>query len=512
MKYVIALVLLASQLAFAGLPPTTSKGAGDSTFKTTFNYDFGSIILSHSGTTVTIGTIPASMLAIAATAPITLTNGTVAMAAATDSINGYLTSADHTLFNAKQNPLLFSSPLSLSGTTVSALILAPLTTTNGSLAIPVATAGANGYLSSSDFSTFNGKQNTIGSTAPITITSGTLVAIPKATALVDGYLASADFTIFNAKQNPLIFSSPLALSGTTVSVNILAPLTTTSGSLSIPVSTNAVDGYLSAADHTTFAAKQATISVTAPILLSGTTVSLGTVLAANGGIGLTSAIAAGNFLMSNGSVYSAGSIAVGSNLLLSNSGNVFTISHGTTSVAQGGTGLSSRVGQGQFLYDNGSAYVGGTIAAGTGVGISDVAGVITISNTTSVGSLIAGTGVTFTPSGTIVTVGTISANVTSSATTERIERALIANNGSCSITSQSNDWISSVSHPGAGTCTLVLKAGYFSATPACMCNSTNGSTWNCYVSAANAGTLSFVLGNASANNDVNFHVLCMGPR
>jgi hypothetical protein len=58
MKYLI--LLLVSFSATAGLPPTSSKGNGESAYSTTFKTNYDTIPVTRSGTTVTIGTIPLS--------------------------------------------------------------------------------------------------------------------------------------------------------------------------------------------------------------------------------------------------------------------------------------------------------------------------------------------------------------------------------------------------------------------------------------------------------------------
>ena len=55
-------------------------------------------------------------------------------------------------------------------------------------------------------------------------------------------------------------------------------------------------------------------------------------------------------------------------------------------------------------------------------------------------------------------------------------RAYITHAGSCAIGSQSsNTWVSSVSRPGTGNCTLTVSAGIFSDAPWCTCTA-EGST------------------------------------
>jgi hypothetical protein len=53
--YTVLIGLLISAQAFAGLPPTTSKVSGDSSNKTTFNYQFPNFTGTHTGTTISLG-------------------------------------------------------------------------------------------------------------------------------------------------------------------------------------------------------------------------------------------------------------------------------------------------------------------------------------------------------------------------------------------------------------------------------------------------------------------------
>jgi len=76
-------------------------------------------------------------------------NLTLSISQANTSTNGYLSSTDWNTFNNKQSALTFSSPL---------------VNTSGTISIPVATTSVNGYLSSTDWNTFNNKQNALGFT------------------------------------------------------------------------------------------------------------------------------------------------------------------------------------------------------------------------------------------------------------------------------------------------------------------------------------------------------------
>lgn len=65
---------------------------------------------------------------------------------------------------------------------------------------------------------------TISTTAPLTgggdLSADRTLAIPKSTGSVDGYLAAADFTTFNAKENALTFSTGLTRSTNTITSNL----------------------------------------------------------------------------------------------------------------------------------------------------------------------------------------------------------------------------------------------------------------------------------------------------
>jgi len=102
---------------------------------------------------------------------------------------------------------------------------APLTggtiTSSGSIGIPQASGSADGYLSSADWTAFNGKENALSFTSPLTRTTNT-ISMPAATTTTNGYLTSTDWTAFNAKL-------PLAGGTMTGKLNTVASTTTTAG-------------------------------------------------------------------------------------------------------------------------------------------------------------------------------------------------------------------------------------------------------------------------------------------
>jgi hypothetical protein len=228
----------------------------------------------------TTGTDLSSSVVNSTTTPVITLN--VPTASATN--RGALSFADWTTFNSKE-PALTKGDLTEATSSV-------LTITSGTGAvigtgttIQVSQAGSSssGYLSSTDWTAFNGKQSAItltttgtsgvatligatlnipdyseqysgtvtsvSTTAPITggtITNTGTIGITQAGGSNDGYLSSADWTTFNSKQSALTFT---------------APLVNTSGTISIPAATSLVDGYLSAANFATFNGKQDAITL-----------------------------------------------------------------------------------------------------------------------------------------------------------------------------------------------------------------------------------------------------------
>ena len=134
------------------------------------------------------------------------------------------------------------------------------------LQVNQASTATSGYLSFTDWNTFNNKQNTVStgtlsSGSPITITGGVgalfsnaSVDIPLATTATDGYLSATDWNIFNNKigsvsTGTLSASSPINVTGGVAS--LLSP-----ASLTIDKATTATAGYLSSVDWNIFNNKE----------------------------------------------------------------------------------------------------------------------------------------------------------------------------------------------------------------------------------------------------------------
>lgn len=101
--------------------------------------------------------------------------------------------------------LLYGNGTALAATTVSA----PLAYSAGTLSITQSGTASNGYLSSTDWNTFNNKQpagtyvTSVTGTAPVVSSGGTTPAISMAAAntSTNGYLTSTDWNTFNNKQS-----------------------------------------------------------------------------------------------------------------------------------------------------------------------------------------------------------------------------------------------------------------------------------------------------------------------
>jgi hypothetical protein len=218
-----------------------SGGFSNVTIGTGVSFAAGTLSATGSGGTVT---------SVTGTAPIASSGGTtpaISISQSSTSTDGYLSSTDWNTFNNKGSgtvtavsvvsangfagtssggatPALtlttsISGILYGNGTAVAATtISAPLSYSAGTLSIPVATASANGYLSSTDWTTFNNKgSGTVTSVAALTLgTTGTDLSstvangtttpvitlnVPTASATNRGALSSADWSTFNSKQS-----------------------------------------------------------------------------------------------------------------------------------------------------------------------------------------------------------------------------------------------------------------------------------------------------------------------
>jgi hypothetical protein len=182
------------------------------------------VTITPSGTSINIS-LTLGNLTDAGTDGITVTGGTGAVLGSGTSIsqhvadsthNGYLSSTDWSTFNSKQSSLTLGNltDVGTDGITVTGGTGA-VVGTGTSISQHVADSTHNGYLSSTDWSTFNSKQAalTLGNltdtgTDGITVTNGTGAVVGTGTSLSqhvadtthNGYLSSTDWNTFNGKQ------------------------------------------------------------------------------------------------------------------------------------------------------------------------------------------------------------------------------------------------------------------------------------------------------------------------
>lgn len=175
--------------------------------------------------------------AISANAPLSEVSGVVSISQAGASTNGFLSSSDWNTFNGKENFLA-------SGTTAQYYRGDKTFQTLDTLAVPENT---NLYYTQARFDTAFGNKSTtnlaegtnlyytdararaaITGTAPIDV-SGGVVSISQASGSSNGYLSSTDWTTFNNKQAALNGTGFVKISGTTISYDNNTYLTTISG-------------------------------------------------------------------------------------------------------------------------------------------------------------------------------------------------------------------------------------------------------------------------------------------
>lgn len=111
--------------------------------------------------------------------------------------------------------------------------------------------------------------------------------------------------------------------------------------------------------------------------------------------------------------------------------------------------------------------------------------------------------------------------VTSGNNKERIERATIAEGGSCTaspctITRQSGSWLTSVTRASGGNYTANFAAGTFSAAPTCVFGLDNANTVRFATISGPVTSSSMVFitehFNGSATDFRDLQIICMGPR
>jgi hypothetical protein len=271
-----------------------------------------------------------------------------------------------------------SAYASANGLTMATSRLLGRTTASTGAAEEISVAGGL-TLSAGVLTGASGTVTSVTGTSPVVSSGGATPAIsmPAATTSVNGYLTSTDWTTFNNKG-----------SGTVTSVTGTAPVVSSGGAtpaISMAAATTSVNGYLTSTDWNTFNGKQAT-------LVSGTNIKtvggvsllgagdVGTIGATYGGTGQSS-YAVGDILYASTTtaLSKLADVATG-NALISGGvgvapsyGKIGLTTHisGTLAVGNGGTGATTLT-SGYLVKGNGTSAVSASLVydTGTNVGIS----------------------------------------------------------------------------------------------------------------------------------------------
>jgi len=227
--------------------------------------------------------------------------------------------------------LAYTSPSFDGSTNVTAAgTLATVNTNVGAFTNATLTVNGKGLITAASSGT--APVTSVTATSPVASTGGTtpVISMPAATTSVSGYLTSTDWTTFNNKG-----------SGTITSVTGTAPVVSSGGTtpaISMAAATTSVSGYLTSADWTTFNGKGSgtvtSVAATVPSFLSVT----GSPITTSGtlAISLASSPTNGQLLIGNGTGFSYATLTAGSNITITNSAGGITI-------ASSGGGTSSPI-------------------------------------------------------------------------------------------------------------------------------------------------------------------------
>ena len=160
------------------------------------------------------------------------------------------------------------------GTVTSVTGTSPVVSSGGAtpaISMPAATTSVNGYLTSTDWNTFNNKGSgtvtSVSGTAPVVSSGGATPAISMAAAntTTNGYLTSTDWNTFNGKGSGTVTSVAaltLGTTGTDLSSTVATGTTTPVITLQVPTASASNRGALSSTDWSTFNNKAPSVTYT----------------------------------------------------------------------------------------------------------------------------------------------------------------------------------------------------------------------------------------------------------
>lgn len=287
---------------------------------------------------------------------------------------------------------------------------------------------------------------------------------PNASSGNRGLLTSTDWSTFNAKENALTFSTGLTRTSNTISVNTsqnintLSNLTsnglikTSGGTGALSIATAGTDYSAGTSSLATGILKSTTSTGVLSIAVAGdfptlnqnTTGSAATLTTPrtihggsfNGSGDVTNIIASTYGGTGNGFAKFSGPATTEKTFTLPNANATILTDNATVTVGQGGTGQSSFT-DGQLLIGNstGNTLTKSTLTAGTGISITNGAGSITINNTASGGTVTSVAALTLGTSGTDLS-SSVANPTTTPVITLNVPTASASNRGALS----STDW------------------------------------------------------------------------
>ena len=236
-----------------------------------------------------------------------------------------------------------------------------------------------------------GSVTNVTGTAPIAVATGTstpVISMSQANGTTNGYLTSSDWNTFNGKQ-----SAGSYLTGLTGDITATGP-----GSAAATLAAVAIAGTSTKVTYDVKGRVTSGTSLMAADIppISAALITSGTLAVANGGTGVSTTPSNGQLLIGNGANYALGNLTAGTGINISNSAGAITVSataDASTKVSKTGDTMSGALnlpanglvaGTNQLVLANGNVGIGTTVPVGQlNIVASGAASAINIGNATT---------------------------------------------------------------------------------------------------------------------------------